>query len=228
MIVGYKYIDREQLKQVFFTPQYPETPERGMGYIEIDKEVVARIGIQHVYKPIGYGGRMYVTKPDGTRFLAYCDNPRGYGGRNKRRFKVHSHGEVIDLTAQKKLTIDAVLYFVRSWAEPDGKVITPGKRTVNLNKQTAKTPCYVYFVLNRDSKAIKIGIAKNVRHRLASLQTSSPAQLQLIGSIKTASTQAARKLESELHHQFDLWQIRGEWFEANQAITDFITQNASG
>jgi len=216
------------LKQVFFTPQYPEIPERGMGYIEIDKDVVARIRIQHVYKPIGYGGRMQVTKPDGTRFIAYCDNPRGYGGRNKRRFKVHSHGEVIALTAQKKLTIDAVLYFVRSWAEPNGKVITPGKRTINLEKQTAKTPCYVYFVLNRDSKAIKIGIAKNIRRRLASLQTSSPAELELIGSIKTTGTQAARKLESKLHHQFDRWQIRGEWFEADRELTNYITQNASG
>ena len=34
-----------------------------MGYIEIDKDVVARIRIQHVYKPIGYGGRMQVTNP---------------------------------------------------------------------------------------------------------------------------------------------------------------------
>ena len=95
------------------------------------------------------------------------------------------------------------------------------------NKRT-KTPCYVYFVLNRDSKAIKIGIAKNIRRRLASLQTSSPAELELIGSIKTTGTQAARKLESKLHHQFDLWQIRGEWFEADRELTNYITQNASG
>ena len=216
------------MKQVFFTPQYPETPERGMGYIEIDREVAARIGIKHVYKPIGYGGRMYVTKPDGTRFIAYCDNPRGYGGRNKRRFKVHSHGEVIALTAQKKLTIDAVLYFVSSWAERDAKVITPGKRTIRLDKQTAKPPCYVYFVFNRDSKAIKIGIAKNVRRRLASLQTSSAAKLELLGSIKAQGTKATRKLELELHQKFDRLQIRGEWFEAERILIDYIAQNTSG
>ena len=220
-------VDGKLLKQIFFTPQYPETPERGMGYIEIDREVAARIRIGHVYKPIGYGGRMYVTKPDGTRFVAYCDNPRGYGGRNKRCFKVHSHGEVIPLIAQKKLTIDAVLYFVGGWAEEEGKVITPGKRTISLDRQTAKTPCYVYFVFNRDSKAIKIGIAKNIRRRLASLQTSSPAELELLCSVKNKTTKAARKLEQELHQKFDRFRIRGEWFKAETELLDYIAQNTS-
>ena len=133
-----------------------------MGYIEIDEEIVKRISIYSAYKSSGYGGRLNVVRPDGVSFTAYCDNPYGFGGRNKRRFTVHSHGQVIQLVAQKKLTIEAVLHFVRTWAEADAKVITPGKRTITLSKEKAEAPSYVYVVLNRDSNAVKIGSAKNV------------------------------------------------------------------
>ena len=74
-----------------------------MGYIVIDREIAESIGIKPTYRTIGYGGKMYVDSPQG-RFVAYCNNPYGYGGRNKRRFKVYSHNRSIDLVAQKKLT----------------------------------------------------------------------------------------------------------------------------
>ena len=166
---------------------------------------------------------MYVDSPQG-RFVAYCDNPYGFGGRNKRLFKVYSHDRSINLVAQKKLTINAVLYFVRSWAEEDARIITPGKRTINLDKETAKPPCYIYFILNYDSQAVKIGIAKNVKRRLASLQTSSPSKLKLLGIIKTKSVNNARKIEKSLHEKFAKNRIRGEWFKANVELLDYIKQ----
>ena len=43
----------------------------------------------------------------------------------------------------------------------------------------------VYFVCNPDSNAIKIGIAKNVRRRLANLQTSSSSVKILLQLIHT-------------------------------------------
>lgn len=224
MIYKKHTVFQQKLKQrVFFTPQYPAEPKKGMGYIVIDREIAESIGIKPTYQPAGYGGRMHVYGPQG-RFTAYCDNPYGFGGRNKRRFKVYSHDLVIDLIAQKKLTIDAVIYFVRSWAEEDAKVITPGKRTINLDKQIAKPPCYIYFVLNYDSEAIKIGIAKNVKRRLASLQTSSPSELKLLGTIKTKSVNDARKLEQSLHETFSKHHIRGEWFKADVELLDHINQ----
>lgn len=210
-------------QKVFFTPQYPTEPQRGMGYIVIDREIAEAISITSAYKPSGYGGQVYVYGPQG-RFVAYCDNPYGFGGRNKRRFKVYSHDRSIDLVAQKKLTIDAVLYFVRSWAEEDARIITPGKRTINLDKETAKPPCYIYFILNYDSQAVKIGIAKNVKRRLASLQTSSPSELELLSTIKTKSVNNAREIEKSLHEKFDKNRIRGEWFKANVELLDYIKQ----
>lgn len=210
-------------QRVFFTPQYPTEPKKGMGYVVINREIADSIGITPTYQPAGYGGRTYVNSPQG-RFTAYCDNPYGFGGRNKRRFKVYSHSKVIDLVAQKKLTIDAVLYFVRSWAEEDARIITPGKRTIDLDKQTAKPPCYIYFILNYDSQAVKIGIAKNVKRRLASLQTSSPSELKLLATIKTKSVNDARKIEKSLHKRFDKHCIRGEWFKADVELLDYIKQ----
>lgn len=158
------------------------------------------------------------------RFIAYCDNPYSFGGRNKRRFKVysHNHNRVIQLMAQKKLTIDAVLDFVRTWAEEDAKIVTPGRRTINFDKQTAKPPCYVYFILNYDSEAIKIGMAKNVERRLDNLQTSSPSTLKLLSKIQAKSVNKARELEQSLHRKFDKYRIRGEWFKASVELLDYI------
>lgn len=197
-----------------------------MGYVVINREIAESIAIVPVYQSVGYGGRVYVDSPQG-RFVAYCDNPYGFGGRNKRRFKVYSHNRVIELVAQKKLNIDAVLYFVRSWADKDAKVITPGKRTINLDKQTAKPPCYVYFILNHDSQAIKIGTAKNVNRRLASLQTSSPSELKLLGTIKAKSVNKARQLERSLHKTFNKKRIRGEWFKADIELLNHINKSSA-
>ena len=210
-------------KSIFFTPQYPTEPGKGMGYIEIETELVMKIGISAVYKPDSHGGFSLVTAPDGTKFKAYCDNPYSFGGRNKRRFTVYSHGEIIQLTTQKKLTIDAVLFFVRSWAENNAKVITPGKRTITLSKEKAEIPGYVYFILNPDSNAIKIGIAKNISRRLANLQTSNAARLELLGSIQTENINKAKKLEKSLHEQFSKFIVRGEWFHCHSELLQYIS-----
>jgi hypothetical protein len=110
------------MKEVFYTPQYPEQPSKGMGWIEIDTDLATQIGIPHIYKYAWRGGNTNFTGPDGHEFWAYADNCYAYGGRHKRRFIVHTHGQVITLLAQKKLTIDAVLYFMRAWANPNAKV----------------------------------------------------------------------------------------------------------
>ena len=91
-----------------------------------------------------------------------------------------------------------------------------------MNKETAKPPCYVYFILNYDSQAIKIGIAKNVKRRLASLQTSSSSKLELLSTIKTNDVNKARKLEQSLHQQFGELCVRGEWFKAQAKLLRYI------
>lgn len=66
--------------------------------------------------------------------------------------------------------------WVKTWANLDAKIITPGNRTISLEGEPiAKGNAFVYFVLNADSNAIKIGKAKDLEKRLKSLQTVSPA-----------------------------------------------------
>jgi T5orf172 domain len=210
------------MKKIFFTPKIYEEPHKGMGWVEIDEDVVKRIGIRHIYKSAWYGGHSEFVGPDGTKFQAYADNPYAYGGRHKRRFTVHSHGEAVLLLGQKKLTIDAVLHFIRSWADTEATVVTPGKRTINLRKEKSDTLAYVYFILNQDSKAVKIGFAKDVQKRLAALQTSSPNRLKILGSIKTESCPTAKFLERSLHQKFANLHINGEWFRVDAVLLDYI------
>lgn len=210
------------MKEVFFTPQIPEEPHRGMGWIEISEDIVSRIGIRHEYKPAWRGGNSGFIGPNGLKFLAYADNPNAYGSRQKRRFTVHSHTEAVLLLVQKKLTVDAVLHFVRTWADPEARVITPGKRTIDLS-EGADTPAYIYFILNQDSRAIKIGFTKDVQERLSALQTSSPSQLKLLGSVKTQSPRTAMYLEKSLHQKFTDLHINGEWFRADALLLAYIS-----
>lgn len=211
-------------KEIFFIPQNPKQPTMGMGWIEIDNYVVKQLSITHLYRYISYGNISKIIGPDGLQFSAYLDNPYGFGGRQKKCFIVHTHEEVVPLLVQKKLNIDAVLHFVRTWAKPDARVITPGKRVINLSVEYAELPGYVYFIFNLDSNAIKVGFTQDVRKRLAALQTSSPAQLELLGAIKTQSATTAKQLEKDLHQQFAQWHLSGEWFKAEKTLLNYIAE----
>lgn len=126
---------------------------------------------------------------------------------------------------QKSLTIQAICTWIKAWASPSVKVVTPGNRTHSLNgEKVARHAHFVYFVFNEDSNAIKIGRAKNLARRMMSLQTSSPAKLQLIKSIQVAGGDAAQDLEQALHQQFSDIRLAGEWFRAESYLLEYINQ----
>ncbi|WP_216596322.1 GIY-YIG nuclease family protein [Allocoleopsis franciscana] len=83
---------------------------------------------------------------------------------------------------------------------------------------------FIYFILNEDSKAIKIGRAKNLENRIKSLQTSSPTQLKLIKSIQVESGEKAQQLEQSLHKKFQEIRLAGEWFKIREDLLDYIEQ----
>ncbi len=56
------------------------------------------------------------------------------------------------------------------------------------------------------------------------MQTSSPSELKLLGTMKTKSVNDARKIEKSLHQRFDENRIRGEWFKADVKLLDYIKQ----
>lgn len=131
------------MKDVFYIPQDPQHPRKGLGWVEVDAAVAKALRIPHQYQYAWRGGQTNFTSPDGREFWAHADNPHAHGERHRRRFIVHTHGQAVLLLAQKKLTIAAVLFFIRVWAEPGARVVTPGKRTVDLSQQRADKPAYV-------------------------------------------------------------------------------------
>lgn len=76
---------------------------------------------------------------------------------------------------------------------------------------------YVYFLRAGKSRKgpIKIGIAKNIEKRIATLQTGNHLVLYLEGCIKCDSYAQAYSLEQMLHRVFKGHNIRNEWFRGN-------------
>lgn len=150
----------------------------------------------------------------------YVYLPKVRNSNNK--FSVQFEQELVTLFAQKCLTVKAVREWVKTWASSEAKLITPGKRKLTLDGDSTTKSAFVYFILNIDSKAIKIGIAKNVEKRLQSIQTSSPIALELLHTIQLDSIENAQKLEYVLHQRFSHLRMNGEWFEAYEELRTYI------
>lgn len=77
----------------------------------------------------------------------------------------------------------------------------------------------IYFVLNTEVNAVKIGYTQqNPKERLANLQTGSSCYLVLIATIEGDTS-----VERQYHEQFKKYRKTGEWFFFGEEIKDFIT-----
>ena len=114
--------------------------------------------------------------------------------------------------------------WVTTWANLDAKIITPGKRTISrAGERLSNSSAFIYFVLNADSNAIKIGMAKDLDKRLKSLQTSSPTKLQLLKAVQLAGVKEAADIETLLHRRFFHLRLTGEWFKADKELFNYIS-----
>jgi hypothetical protein len=77
---------------------------------------------------------------------------------------------------------------------------------------------FVYFI--GCGEYIKIGFSSRPLDRLRALQTSHPDELEILGTIR-----GTRQLESKLHKRFADDRERGEWFQASDALWDYIDRN---
>lgn len=80
---------------------------------------------------------------------------------------------------------------------------------------------YVYFIA--DGEFVKIGKANDVNQRKLSLETGNPRDLITLGTISCDSEAESYSLEKKLHHHFEPWHHRGEWFVVGPQILDFIS-----
>lgn len=88
------------------------------------------------------------------------------------------------------------------------------KRSVKIKRGLSLfSPVPVYFVIERESDTIKIGVSTQIRRRLAQLQTGSPNELELMGWITPEDDYGTEKA---LHQKYEEWRFRGEWFNISQ------------
>ncbi len=76
----------------------------------------------------------------------------------------------------------------------------------------------VYFILDDEAKAVKIGVADSPPARLANLQTANPHKLTLIKVVEGGGY----KLEQTLHRLFAGSALGNEWFQMTKEIEDYL------
>lgn len=81
----------------------------------------------------------------------------------------------------------------------------------------------IYFIGNMDMGCIKIGVAKDPEKRLKQLQTGNPHNLKIYKTIKNVPNE----YESSIHRLFDDYRLKGEWFQINDKITEFMESISS-
>ncbi len=75
----------------------------------------------------------------------------------------------------------------------------------------------IYFIQQGEAGPIKIGWSKNVRSRLASLQTANPQRLRLLLVLE-----GEERDERRLHDWFGLERLGGEWFKSDGEVATFV------
>ncbi len=221
---------------VIYIDRNPGNLDEGWGWVEVLREDIERFSIPYQH-PVGrwatkhkeitvtrYKDSVPYTETYTNTYADYLNVP-SRGRAAGKKFTLNINGELITIKAQKSLTINAVSAWLKTWASLETKIVTPGNRLLSLGgEKLARTAHFVYFILNEDSKAIKIGQAKNVEQRMKSLQTSSPAHLKLIKSVQVDGAEKAIELEQALHQHFQSIRLAGEWFKAEASLIKYISQ----
>jgi predicted GIY-YIG superfamily endonuclease len=214
------------MKRIFWNTIYidrdPHDPYKGWGWIQITTEDCKRVGVP-IGNPETY--ERFRQLPSERLKLPNNGNLPSRGKAGAKKFTLNCNGEMISLRVQKSLTIEAICAWLKTWAHPDTQIITPGNRSHSLEGQKVGHQAhFVYFIMNEDSNAIKIGYAKDLAKRIKALQTSSPAALKLIKSVQVEGSTEAQSLEQSLHRQFHDIRITGEWFKADATLLEYIGQ----
>lgn len=84
---------------------------------------------------------------------------------------------------------------------------------------------FVYLVKESFYGLVKIGIAKNLSSRLASMQAGCPQELTVLGYFETKS---ARYVEKTLHRKFSSKRYRSEWYSLNDKDIELILDYNDG
>jgi len=221
---------------VIYIDRNPENLDEGWAWVEVRTEDLRRFPIPNEHrKPrivtkskeitvTRYGESGPYQETHTHTYTHYLQvSSRGRSGTKK--FFLNINDEILEIRTQKSLTIKAFCSWVRTWADPETKIITPGNKTISIHgRKISRETYFVYFLFNKDSNAVKIGRAKNLKKRLKSLQTSSPVRLKLLKSIQVKGEKEAHELERKLHQKFSDLRLGGEWFKAQEDLLIYLDQ----
>ena len=207
-------------RNTIYIDRAPDDKYKGWGWVEIAVDDCERLGIPTEY-PETYKSKML---GEGIKFPNNENLPlRGKVG--SKRFKLNLKNEIIELRSQKNLTIQAICSWLQKWASPGTKLISLSERVYSLTgDKTDSSSHFVYFILNRDSQAIKISLAKDIEKRMEAIQTSSPVQLELLKSIQVKGKKEAQELENNLHKKFADLRLMGEWFSFDSVLREYLDE----
>lgn len=76
------------------------------------------------------------------------------------------------------------------------------------------TTSYVYVIGEQDNGPYKVGISKNPKKRLKTLQTGHPKHL-VLHAVKETDSSKAKLLETIIHNNISNYKTKGEWFDVN-------------
>ncbi len=93
----------------------------------------------------------------------------------------------------------------------------PRRGAPRRSRSTRYGSAFVYFV--GGGNHIKIGLARDVAFRLATLRASSPIPLELLLAIPGDLT-----VEQRLHQRFAALRSHNEWFRAEEPILAFVRE----
>lgn len=231
---------RRIYKTIIYIDRDPKDPDKGWGWVELPQDFVREYNVDKSYpssRRVQRSKEITVTRVkqdeqgnnvpySHTYTHTYEDviRPPSRGKAAAKKYKLNISSQLTNLGVQKSLTIQAVCHWLKTWAPPETILITPGNRSISLDGElTDKGKAeFVYFILNQDSRAIKIGRARDIDRRIKSLQTASPAQLKLIKTIQVHGSKEVHAKERELHKKFKHLHINGEWFRADSDLLKFL------
>lgn len=105
---------------------------------------------------------------------------------------------------------------------PTPEAETLGERHLRFWLEKLDEPCFVYVLQSEPGEPIKVGIAKNVKARIRTLQTGNPFTLRAICVLPIAAS-SAHELEWQLHYKLKDDRLTGEWFKPK---ADFLADVA--
>lgn len=142
------------------------------------------------------------------------------------------HGRMIPLGVMAPDTCPPGLRDMGGAVISEGRIVTWGsvarhfiEKQIDRQRAIDHDSGHVYFIQAAHGGPVKIGRARCVNTRIASLQTAHPYPLQLLAVLPNAG----RNVEQRLHERFADRRLNGEWFditqtEVEEAVND--TRNA--